>query len=100
MSAAGQQQEVVELLRQMPSWSDLAPGEDGVAQRQEIESAVRRIAAYDVADVIAAVERFVDEASAAPSGLGVSAMSKLYVLDRYLFAPGEHHDPEPVVVTG
>ena len=86
MNAAGQQQAVVELLRQMPSWSDLAPGEDGVAQRQEIESAVRRIASYDVADVTAAVERFVDEASAAPSGLGVSAMSKLYVLDRYMFA--------------
>jgi hypothetical protein len=86
MSDARQQQEVAELLRQMPAWSDLAPGEAGVAQRQEIESAVRRIASYDVADVTAAVERFVVGTSADPSGLDVSAMSKLYVLDRYLFA--------------
>jgi hypothetical protein len=86
MSATRQQQEIIELLRRMPAWSDVAPGEDGVTERQEIESAVQRIAGYDVADVTAAVERFVDEASADTSGLGVPTLSKLYVLDRYLFA--------------
>ena len=34
------------------------------------------------------------------SAWGVVWIFKYLVLDRYLFAPGEHHDPEPVVVTG
>ena len=34
------------------------------------------------------------------SAWGVVWILKYLVLDRYLFAPGQHHDPEPVVVTG
>jgi hypothetical protein len=77
--------ELVELLRRMPAWSDL-PRDGGAAEREEIEENVRRISGYDVADIAAAVEQFVEQAAASPTGFDVSAMSKLYVLNRYLFA--------------
>jgi hypothetical protein len=31
---------------------------------------------------------------------GIVWVFKYLVLDRYLFAPGEHHDPEPVIASG
>jgi hypothetical protein len=66
-----------------PAWSDLAP--DDEAGRREILASLDSLARYDLATLRAAVSRYVEERHAR-NAYDVAAMSRLYVLDRYLFA--------------
>jgi hypothetical protein len=74
---------VAALLEEMPAWSDVPTGDtEGL---REVEEASRRIAGFGPDDAGDGIRRFVAAHSQGPGGLDVAAMSKVYVLLRYLF---------------
>ncbi len=77
----------VVLLQRSPAWADLEPG--AAAKAAEIVSILDQLAAYDLDTLRSAIARYIEQEGQAPGGPGVSAMSKLYVLNRYLFVTSD-----------
>jgi hypothetical protein len=75
---------VAALLEETPAWSDVPAGDTDALRK--IEEACRRIADLGPEAAKDGIRRFVAAHSETPAGLDVAAMSKLYVLIRYIFA--------------
>lgn len=65
-----------------PAWSELRKGDD--ATRQQIMNCLERLANYDPAVIRQAMEKYIS-IKRSQKAFDVSAMSRLYVLNRYLF---------------
>ncbi len=76
-------QDVTAALHEMPAWADVLAGDTGALA--STEAAVRCIGGGDSDSVLSGIRRFIDERRETDDGFNVSAMSKLFVLNRYLF---------------
>ena len=74
---------IVTLIEEIPPWSEVTAGDE--AGLGAIENGLRSIEEYSVEEVVEGIGRFVERRRASASGYDVPAMSKLYVLNRYLF---------------
>ncbi len=83
----GRGQAVERLLEETPAWSGVTDDDDEALRT--IERQMRRLDDFEPDEIEAGVRRYVAARSAAPEGFDVDAMSKVYVLNRYVFdAPG------------
>lgn len=78
--------DALEILRQMPAWSDLEDPRSEPEAASAIESACARLAVLDDIELRDVVERYLAEEREAHDEVGVEAASKLYVLVRYVYA--------------
>jgi hypothetical protein len=74
---------IATLIDETPPWSEVTAGDQ--AGLRAIEDRLRPIKEYSVEEVVEGLRRFVERRRASANGYDVPAMSKLYVLNRYLF---------------
>ena len=74
---------LVAALHAMPAWADVGRGNR--AGLRAIEMALRAIKFSDAASLLDGIERCMAECDASPAGFDVSAMSKLFVANRWWF---------------
>lgn len=75
-------EDIANLLEASPAWSNILAN-DNQSQKIVIEY-LERISQYDLAIIRVAIEQYINHKMATKS-YGVSSMSRLYVLNRYLF---------------
>lgn len=73
----------LETLTAMPKWSKIIPG-DRRATRA-IEDAAATIGGFDIKAIRSAIRLYLDQADAAPGGPTIGDLSRIFVLNRYLF---------------
>ena len=81
--ASGKAKRALDSLASMPKWSEA--GAQGRGARHKIERAARQIAGMDLGAVRAAIKLYVKAAAAAEAGPAIAELSRIFVLNRYLF---------------
>ena|ERR1041384_3360545 len=76
-------EKVVELIESSPEWSEI-PADDE-ASRSKIIEKMRGVAKYDLDTIRSAIEQYLSKKEQSEGGNDVASMSRLYVLNRYLF---------------
>lgn len=74
---------LVEQISSMPAWSDLSSDND--EDRRQVIEILQAIARAPAEIIRQAVEAYIEQTARAEAGYDVSAMSRLYVLNRFLF---------------
>jgi len=77
--------DVLLLIEAIPPWSEI--GHEAAAKsRLQTVTILQRISKYDLETIREAEGQFISKQRTLPTGYDVAAMSKLYVLNKYLFA--------------
>lgn len=76
--------EVATLLEALPPWSEVPAGDE--SGLRAIEEAVGPFAAFAADGIISGVEEFVGRCASAERGFDVAAMSKPFIVSRFVFA--------------
>ncbi len=75
--------EILEVLLDMPCWSEV--GHYDQTGRCRMTGALQRISEFPLNDIRAAMEEYIRRSRQSTNGYDVCAMSRLYVLNKYLF---------------
>src|SRR5262249_33723595 len=75
--------QIVQALEKSPAWADASKDDDHV--RDAIAAEMNRLAQNDVDVLRAAIEKYIDLRRRTKDGYDVSSMSKLFLLNRFVF---------------
>jgi hypothetical protein len=76
-------QSIAAELDAMPAWADVSIGDSQALAA--IELAIRHLSTDDEETILSAIRRYIEKRYEVDGRLNVSAMSKLFVLNRYIF---------------
>jgi hypothetical protein len=75
--------ELVEQISSMPAWSDFSSDND--EDRRQVIDILQTIARAPAERIRQAMEAYIEQTARAEAGYDVSAMSRLYILNRFVF---------------